>query len=64
MSNDSYDDGYSGRMYDYRDYRGGYSRHDAKEHMMDQLRDAMDSATSDETKEAIKKALQMMEKEG
>lgn len=66
----SYDDGYSSRRYDpyygggYSRRDGDYSRADAKEHMMEQLREAMQTASSDETKEAIKKALQMMEKEG
>lgn len=67
MSN-SYDDGYSERMYDPYyggDYRRGmgYSRHDAKEQMIEQMRETMQNTSSEETKEAIKKAIQMMEKE-
>ena len=65
MSN-SYDDGYSERMYDPYyggDYRRGYSRHDAKEQMIEQLRDQMAEAKSEETKEALRKAIKMMEQE-
>lgn len=65
MSN-SYDDGYSERMYDpyYNgDYRRGYSRHDAKESMIEQMRETMQNTSSEDTKEAIRKAIQMMEKE-
>ena len=71
FSSNSYDDGgYSERMYDPyygggMDYRrgGGYSRHDAKESMIEQMRETMQSVSSEETKEALKKAIQMMEKE-
>lgn len=64
MSND---DGYSSRMpyyYDGGSYRRGYSRDDAREQMIEQMRETMDNASSEETKEALKKAIQMMEKEG
>lgn len=64
MSND---DGYSSRMYDpyyYDGYRrNGYSRAEAKDQMIEQMRDAMQNTSSEETKEAIRKAIQMMEKE-
>jgi hypothetical protein len=64
----SYDDGYSERMYDPYyggDYRRGtgYSRHDAKENMIEQMRETMQNTSSEETKEALRKAIQMMEKE-
>lgn len=45
-------DGYSNRGYS-RD--GGYSRHDAKEAMIEQAREMMENATTDREREAIRR---------
>lgn len=45
-------------------YRDGrmYSRADAKEHMMGELEEAMDAATTDREKDIIKRAMEQLEK--
>lgn len=48
-----------GRSYD--EGRGRYSRHDGMNEIKTQLQDAMNNASDDKTREAIKKALKMME---
>ena len=45
-----------------RDSRGRYSRHDAKEGMMMQLEDMMESAGSEREREAIRRAMEQLEK--
>ena len=55
---DGRDDGYSGRMMPDRIY----SRADAKEHMMDELEEAMAVATTDREKDIIKRAMDQLEK--
>jgi hypothetical protein len=56
--------GYSGDV-SYRDggnsYRGGYSRGDAKEHMVSQLEEMMHSAGSEEERRAIKQCIEKLE---
>lgn len=47
-----------GRMYD----RDGYSRGDAKDHMMRQLKAIMDDAGNDREREAIRRCMEQMEK--
>ena len=55
---DGRDDGYSGRMMPDRIY----SRADAKEHMMDELEEAMNAATTDRERDIIKRAMDQLEK--
>lgn len=45
-------------------YRDGrmYSRADAKDHMMDELEEAMEAATTDREKDIIKRAMDQLEK--
>ena len=45
-------------------YRDGrmYSRADAKEHMMGELEEAMDAATTDRERDIIKRAMEQLEK--
>ena len=45
----SRDGGYS------RDGRGGYSRHDSKEAMMEQAQEMMDNATTERERDAIRR---------
>ena len=42
---------------------GGYSRHDAKEAMMEQARGMMDSATSEREREAIRRFMAELERD-
>lgn len=42
-------------------YRGGYSRGDAKEHMVSQLEEMMRSAGSEEERKAIKQCIEKLE---
>ena len=42
---------------------GGYSRHDAKEAMMEQARDMMESATSEHEREAIRRFMSELERD-
>jgi hypothetical protein len=42
---------------------GGYSRHDAKEAMMEQAHDMMDSATSEREREAIRRFMAELERD-
>lgn len=42
---------------------GGYSRHDAKEAMMEQARDMMDSATTEREREAIRRFMSELERD-
>ena len=51
------------RQRDSRWRRTSYDDGDGTEQMMDELHNAMQNAQNEETKEAIKKAIQMMEKE-
>ena len=53
-------DGYSNRGYS-RD--GGYSRHDAKEGMMMQLGEMMDSASTERERKAIQRCMEQLERE-
>ena len=55
---DGRDDGYSGRMMPNR----MYSRAEAKDHMMDELEEAMAAATTDREKDIIKRAMDQLEK--
>lgn len=60
--------GYSGMMYDPYYMRGGYgysghSDAENKEHTIEQMKMAMGVASNNDTKEAIKKALELLEKE-
>lgn len=50
-----------GSIMRYRDGRM-YSRADAKEHMMGELEEAMDAATTDREKDIIKRAMEQLEK--
>ena len=42
---------------------GGYSRHDAKEAMMEQARDMMESATNEREREAIRRFMTELERD-
>ena len=42
---------------------GGYSRHDAKEAMMEQARDMMDNATNEREREAIRRFMAELERD-
>ena len=44
-----------------RDGRGGYSRHDAKEAMMEQMEMLMDQASSEREREAIRRCMGQLE---
>ena len=46
---------------DGRMMRGGYSRHDAKEAMMDQMEDLMAQAGSEKEREAIRRCMNQLE---
>lgn len=46
---------------DGRIMRGGYSRHDAKEAMMDQMEDLMAQAGSEKEREAIRRCMNQLE---
>lgn len=50
-----------GRTMRYRDGRM-YSRADAKEHMMGELEEAMEAATTDRERDIIKRAMEQLEK--
>lgn len=55
-------DGYSGNHGGYsRD--GGYSRHDAKEQMMEQLQEMMESASTEKERQAIQRFMDQMGRE-
>ena len=41
---------------------GGYSRHDAKEAMMEQAHDMMESATSEREREVVRRFMEQLEK--
>ena len=45
-----------------RGNRGGYSRHDAKEAMMNELEEAMNAAMTDRERDIIKRAMDQLEK--
>lgn len=48
---------------DGRGGRGGYSRHDAKEAMMEQARDMMESATNEREREAVRRFMSELERD-
>lgn len=53
-----------GEMYDgRRDNRGRYSRADGKEHMLEQLHEMMEDATTERQRSAIKRCMEQLENE-
>lgn len=44
-------------------YDGGYSRHDAKEQMMEQLQEMMESASTEKERQAIQRCMDQMGRE-
>ena len=47
---------------DGRNYSDGYSRHDAKERMLDHLDDMMQEASTDKERDAIRRCMEQIEK--